>query len=224
MNSEGNVVRRWSIHRCLYADFEYDRHRYLLNDGKWYQVDADFVRRVEDFYENVELSDLPLLDYAWKDEEKYNQNVCQSNPQRYCLMDRKTIRMGGTPIEFCDIYTRDRQFVHVKKYTGSSVLSHLFFQGLVSADSFLEREYRIKANEKLGEGFKVPIEDISSSGYEVVFAIAKDNLQEGARPEIPFFSKVSFRSVVGRLRHLGYKVTLKGINRTYRESNHRGGN
>lgn len=37
-------------------------------------------------------------------------------------------------------------------------------------------------------------DNISALGYEVVFAIAKDNLEEGERPEIPFFSKVSFRS------------------------------
>lgn len=153
----------------------------------------------------------------------YNQEVCKSNPQRYFLMDRKTIRMGGTPIEFCDIYTSDRQFVHVKKYSGSSVLSHLFFQGAVSAENFFNKEYREKVNEKLEDGFKVPTERITSSDYEVVFAIAKDNLQEGERPEIPFFSKVSFRSVVSRLRNFGYKVTLKGINRTYVEPNEREG-
>ena len=224
LNAEENVVRRWSVFRCLYADFNYNQHRYLLNDGKWYEVDVDFVRRVESFYENIELSDLPLLDYVWKDEYIYNQEVCNSNPQRYFLMDRKTIRMGGTPIEFCDIYTSDRQFVHVKKYSGSSVLSHLFFQGAVSAENFFNKEYREKANEKLEDGFKVPTDRITSSDYEVVFAIAKDNLQEGERPEIPFFSKVSFRSVVSRLRNFGYKVTLKGINRTYRDLNNDGGN
>lgn len=224
LNADENVARRWPVFRCLYADFEYNQRRYLLNDGKWYEVDADFVQRVENFYKNVELSDLPLLDYARKDEKMYNQEVCNSNPQRYCLMDRKTIMMGGTPIEFCDIYTSDRQFVHVKKYSGSSVLSHLFFQGFVSAENFFDKEYREKANERLGEGFNVPTTDsITSSDYEVVFAIAKKNLQEGERPDIPFFSKVSFRSVVGKLRKFGYKVTLKGINRTYRAPNERGG-
>lgn len=65
---------------------------------------------------------------------------------------------------------------------------------------------------------------ISASEYEVIFAIAKDNLEEGERPEIPFFSKVSFRSVSSRLKHYGFKVSIKGINRTYRDSNNEGGN
>ena len=68
----------------------------------------------------------------------------------------------------------------------------------------------------LGDNFKVPKTDnISALGYEVVFAIAKDNLEEGERPEIPFFSKVSFRSVSSRLKHYGFKVSIKGINRIY---------
>lgn len=219
LNSEGNVTRRWSVYRCLYADFEYNQHRYLLNDGKWYLVDDDFVQRVEDFYENIKISDLPLPEYTCKDEKAYNIQVCNSDSQRYCLMDRDTLKMGGTPIEFCDIYTRDKQFVHVKKYSGSSVLSHLFFQGLVSAENFFDKEYRVKANKKLGEAFKVPeTNSISASDYEVVFAIAKDNLADDKRLNIPFFSKVSFRSVASRLMKFGYRVSIKGINRTYQDN------
>lgn len=41
---------------------------------------------------------------------------------------------------------------------------------------------------------------------------------------IPFFSKVSFRSVSSRLKHYGFKVSIKGINRTYRDNNNDGGN
>ena len=67
-------------------------------------------------------------------------------------------------------------------------------------------------------------DNISALGYEVVFAIAKDNLEEGERPEIPFFSKVSFWSVSSRLKHYDFKVSIKGINRTYRDNNNEGGN
>lgn len=41
---------------------------------------------------------------------------------------------------------------------------------------------------------------------------------------MPFFSKVSFRSVSSRLKHYGFKVSIKGINRTYRDNNNDGGN
>ena len=86
-------------------------------------------------------------------------------------------------------------------------------------------EYRQKANRLLADNFKVPKTDnISALGYEVVFGIAKDNLEEGERPEIPFFSKVSFWSVSSRLKHYGFKVSIRGINRTYRNNNNEGGN
>lgn len=220
LNAESTPVKSWTIYRCLYADINLGRHQYLLNDGKWYEVEQDYVRKVQLYYESASLSDIPMLDYAWKEEKEYNIAVCSEFPDRYCLMDRRTVRQGGSSIEFCDIYSRDKQFIHVKKYSGSSVLSHLFFQGFVSADNFFTLEYRKKANKLLGENFKVPeTNTISASEYEVVFVIAKDNLAEGERPEIPFFSKVSFRSVSSKLKHYGFKVSIRGINRTYQDDN-----
>ena len=225
LNVEETPVRNWSVYRCLYADLIFEGHQYLLNDGKWYEVDQDYVCKVRQYYEEATLSDIPMLDYKFKDEKDYNDAVCKEYSDRYCLMDRRTILQGGNPIEFCDIYSRDKQFIHVKKYNGSSVLSHLFFQGYVSAENFFDLEYRKKANKLLGDDFQVPeTGTISASEYEVVFAIARDNLQEGERPEIPFFSKVSFRSVSSRLKHYGFKVSIKGINRTYRDDNNEGGN
>ena len=225
LNVEETPVRNWSVYRCLYADLIFEGHQYLLNDGKWYEVDQDYVCKVRQYYEEATLSDIPMLDYKFKDEKDYNDAVCKEYSDRYCLMDRRTILQGGNPIEFCDIYSRDKQFIHVKKYNGSSVLSHLFFQGYVSAENFFDLEYRKKANKLLGDDFQVPeTGTISASEYEVVFAIAKDNLQEGERPEIPFFSKVSFRSVSSRLKHYGFRVSIKGINRTFRGNNNEGGN
>lgn len=209
----------------MYADLNLEGHQYLLNDGKWYEVDQDYVHKVQQYYENATLSDIPMLDYAWKEEKEYNVAVCNKYSDRYCLMDRRNIYQGGSPIEFCDIYSCDKQFIHVKKYNGSSVLSHLFFQGYVSAENFFDLAYRQKANKVLGKNFKVPETDtISASEYEVVFAIAKDNLEEGVRQEIPFFSKVSFRSVSRKLKHYGFKVSIRGINRTYRDNNENGRN
>lgn len=224
LNAEGTPVRSWSVYRCLYADLNLERHQYLLNDAKWYEVEQDYVHKVQQYYEDATLSDIPMLGYAWKEEKDYNIAVCKKYPDRYCLMDRRNVRQGGSPIEFCDIYSCDKQFIHVKKYNGSSVLSHLFFQGYVSAENFFDLAYRKKANRLLGDNFKVPETDtISASDYEVVFAIAKDNLVEGERPDIPFFSKVSFKSVSSKLKHYGFKVSIKGIKRTYQDDNNNDG-
>ena len=225
-NSEGNQVRSWSVYQCLYFELNEQGRQYLLNDGKWYEVAPNYVHSVKEYYTNTPLSELPMLDYEWRTEEEYNKNVCEANPDRYFLMDRDLVGQGGSKIEFCDIYTRDRQFVHVKKYSGSSVLSHLFFQGSVSAHNFFDLDFRKKVNQKLRAEFKVPeVESIQASDYEVVFAIAKDNLPERTHPDIPFFSIVSFKTVATELKRFGFKVSIKGINRTYvKQNDEDGGN
>jgi uncharacterized protein (TIGR04141 family) len=48
------------------------------------------------------------------------------------------IRHGGghSQIEFCDLYSIDRDMVHIKPCFGSGVLSHLISQAAVSGQSF----------------------------------------------------------------------------------------
>lgn len=40
---------------------------------------------------------------------------------------------------------------------------------------------------------------------------------------IPFFSKVSFKSVSSKLKHYGFRVSIKGIKRTYQDDNNNDG-
>ena len=99
-------------------------------------------------------------------------------------------------------------------------------------NSFLKGEF-VGQDSLIGKSVSAVIlyqinvcDTITASEYEVVFAIAKDELVEGERPEIPFFSKVSFRSISSKLKHYGFKVSIKGIKRTYQEENNNndGGN
>lgn len=92
------------------------------------------MHKVEQYYEDATLSDIPMLDYAWKDEQEYNIAVCNEYPDRYCLMDRRNVYQGGNPIEFCDIYSRDKQFIHVK-----SIMVQVFLVICSSKDMFLQR-------------------------------------------------------------------------------------
>lgn len=214
VEANGSIIKQWPIYRCIYADIRYNGQQYLLNDGKWFKVDVQFAERINDSYEHVDVCHLDLPDYNTSDTEQvYNANVSQMNPTEFCLMDRRLIPFGGNTIEFCDLYSSDGQIIHVKKNTGSSVLSHLFMQGLVSADSFLDEEFRILVNQRLNNEFSVPErrEDFSPSNYEVVYVIATKYIGEDGRPQIPFFSKVSLNTVVKQLRRLKYSVSIQGV-------------
>lgn len=213
VKADGNIDKQWPIYRCIYADIRYNEQQYLLNDGKWFKIDDQFAEKINNSYEAMDVSHISLPDYSFKEEKDYNKFVSESMQEKYCLMDRQLIEVGGSQIEFCDLYSSERQMIHVKKYTGSSVLSHLFMQGLVSAESFLDKEFRNFVNEKLGNDFSVPEkeQDFSASNFEVVYAIASKHISNDGKPKIPFFSKVSLHAVIKRLQQLKYRVSIKGI-------------
>jgi uncharacterized protein (TIGR04141 family) len=152
-------------------------------------------------------------DYAGGTELEYNTLAAQSLGTA-CCMDQQLIVHGGghNRIEFCDILTSDRKMVHVKKYGGSSVLSHLFFQGAVSGELFVsDGEFRAKLNHELPRGYKLINPKLSrpnASQYEIVYAI----ISRSENPlDIPFFRKVSLRNARCRLVSYGYSVTKKKI-------------
>lgn len=216
VDEHGSKYKSWPLYKCIYADVIYNNKQYLLNEGKWYELADNFVSQVNDFYNNSVASSLALPDYSDREEKDYNVAIENSNNALYCLMDRKTVMIGGTPIEFCDIYTNHKQFVHVKKYSSSAVLSHLFFQGLVSAEAFFDKQFRLDVNAKLTRGFAVETCDtINAHDYEVVYVIAREGASHNQLPEMPFFSKVAFRNAAKRLKRYGYKVSITGVPYTY---------
>lgn len=207
------LYKSWSVYQCLNAEINYDGNKYILNDTGWYLVDTNFVSSVDDFYKTIEESDLELPPYGMMKEPDYNAFVCNSKPEEFDLLDRKVISIGGgrSSVEFCDIFTHDKKLIHVKKYGGSSVLSHLFQQGVVSGELFISDEkFREDVNEKMSESFK--LENLGDrpnpTEYEVCYAIMSDVPGD---LHIPFFSKVVMKNAVNRLQAYGYKVTKKKV-------------
>ena len=139
--------------------------------------------------------------------------LATSLPGSHCL-DGDVIPHGGghSSIEFCDVLTADKKLVHVKRYSGSAQLSHLFNQGVVSGELFLsaDADFREKVNGKLPAGLKFADPKLrpTAGDYEIVFGII---VPPGKPLEIPFFSKVSFRNARRRLLTYGYTVTKKRI-------------
>lgn len=209
-----DVSSRWPVFRCIYAEKGLGGKLYILNNGKWYEIAQSFTDEVQRDYANMPHSAIPLPDCVFNDEAVYNVAATQSIPSS-CCMDGKLIMHGGghSRIEFCDLYTTDKKLVHIKRYGGSSVLSHLFSQGVVSGELFVsDIEFRRKLNEALPITHK--LSDLNkrliASDYEIVYGIISNS---SSPLDIPFFSKVSLKNARRRLSSYGYQVSLKKINK-----------
>ena len=206
------VLYKWSVYQCLYAEIRDHDDIFLLTGGHWYQVARSFALRVDDDLRRIGGTRYRLPAYREQSEESYNRAVAEHDAS-VVLMDRKLIRYGGgaSQIEFCDLILPERTFLHVKRYSGSSVLSHLFAQGVVSGTLFLQDSaFRNEVRSKLGPDFRdlVPTQQPDASSYEVGFAVVSRN---PGSLELPFFSKVNLRNSARTLKGLGYRVTLTKI-------------
>ncbi|MXX69639.1 MAG: hypothetical protein F4Y74_11845 [Gemmatimonadales bacterium] len=197
---------KWRVYQCICAELEHDGDRYILDEGKWYKLDRDFVNEVLAFYEGIpEVDDeLTLPPCRGEKEADYNRRV-EREVDEITSLDAKTVwaGVGYGRIEVCDLYHGPgRIFVHVKHYSGSSTLSHLFAQGQVAAESMLrDEEFRARATEKFPD-VGLPVDGDGVRGYKVIYAIIAKPGETTVDP--PFFSKVNIRTAVRRLKELGF--------------------
>jgi uncharacterized protein (TIGR04141 family) len=204
-------VSRWPVYRCLYAEVHHRKHIYLLNTGKWYEVAPDFLLRVDQSIDAVSDEGISLPDYHDASEGAYNERVAREQPDRFVLMDRKLIRYPGraNTIEFCDLLATSKALIHVKRYAGSSTLSHLFAQGLVSGELFAGEEgFRKQVAAELPETQRILVADGKPNSYTVAYAVIS---QSKKRLTLPFFSRINLRNAYRRLTGLGYRVALVKI-------------
>ena len=143
-------------------------------------------------------------------EGEYNERLVRENNNDYCLMDRNLTYLGG-PMEFCDVFSKSKELIHIKRYGGSASLSHLFYQGMTSAEFFqMDPEYRKLVLSKLPKQFQNFTADARPhfEEYHVVFGIIKGSSKQLM---MPFFSRVGIRHAVRRLQGFGYRVSLARI-------------
>src|SRR6185437_11311541 len=119
--TDGVDAQEWSVRRCLVAEMSFKGAAYILNDSKWYHIDRAFLASVEAAIAGLRPSSAKLPQYTQRSEGAYNEATAKANPNVFALLDRKTIRVASRgSIEPCDLYSRDRQFIHIKRYSGSS--------------------------------------------------------------------------------------------------------
>ncbi len=205
--SHDTDLPKWRVYRCICAELDYDGATYVLNEGKWYRVDTEFATVVRHFVESMETTSMPLVACENEMEGDYNERA--ANIHGFSLMDKTMVQaaIGRSAIEVCDLYDKDnRAFIHVKRYSGSSTLSHLFAQGEMSAQNMVANlRFRENAREKFPDaGLEVDHFDPRQHevGYAIIAKPGKDTVQ------LPFFSAVNLRNTTQWLRLMGFRVTL----------------
>lgn len=214
INAAGEYVSgKWRAYDCLYCEIDSGDTTYLLNGGKWYAIRNDFVEEVNASVEAIPACSLPLPPYQDASEGRYAERVFGSDTEQFALMDGENIPYGGgaSKVEFCDLYTLRRHLIHLKRYGGSSVLSHLFAQGVVSATAWLsDAQFRAAVNKRLPTSHRIESvkEKPRAEDFEIVFGIIS---KSSRRLVLPFFSRVNLRNAYRQLRAYGFKVSVAKI-------------
>ncbi len=205
----------WSLYSCLYCEITEGDNHYFLNNKKWYEINKSFIKSIQHYISGIKESAINFIDYNYtihngpKGEGEFGYNKEFANVNNLCPMDRNLVSYRGDKVEFCDIFG-NKTIIHTKHYSGSSALSHLFNQGLVSGTLFKqEPEFRTSVNAILCANQKIKnIETIDVSNFEIVFGIISHSKKD---LDLPIFSEITLANIHKSLSSFGYKVTYKKI-------------
>lgn len=212
---------RWSVYECLVWETTTGNSRFVLLDGLWFEVAPHYAARVSQFVNSISSTSILFPDAAFgQGEGDYNEGVEQDNADVFAMLDRELFNPtdAGSAIEFCDLLSAAGHLIHVKKRSSSGKLSHLFSQGSVSSDLFLQDSgLRTAIHQRLIELGKpaqaalIPSARPAPPDYEVVYAIIAAQGQGAWPPPLPFFSAVNLMHHARRVQNLGFQVSLQYI-------------
>ncbi|MEA2251626.1 MAG: hypothetical protein QOG70_1868 [Solirubrobacteraceae bacterium] len=217
-DDDSAVYGTWPVYRCVVFETNRNGQLYTLTGGQWYRVSLSFQQQVNDYADALPRLDLDLPDAD--DDCSEAQYIAKAVAATGALsLDQQLARDSvPTPVEICDMLTTTGQLIHVKKRGRSSTLSHLFAQGLVSAELLLQsQEFRTEARRKaadLDTGFAevLPADAPARDAHEVSYVIITRGRHRPDAPlTLPFFSVVNLRAAAQRLYALGFKVSVAEV-------------
>jgi uncharacterized protein (TIGR04141 family) len=217
---------RWTLYNCLVSEQRVDGQLYVLIEGRWLAVSETLAEEVDAFAMALPSSATTLLDSNLGETEPvYNKRVASQAAGKLLCLDAKIQVPGGASsgIELCDLMTADGEFIHIKRKSRSSTLSHLFAQGSISAATFVsDGPYRDKVRAQI-ESLVDPSEQdkwldlipagnvsIDRSRYTVSYAVITNSEKPGA-DWLPFFSKLNLMQQGKQILSLGFQLSVTKI-------------
>ncbi|SOC37556.1 TIGR04141 family sporadically distributed protein [Salinicoccus kekensis] len=212
-NENGDILL-WSLKKCLAGEVPGFDRTYTLFLGNIYEVNQDYVNTINEKVKSLQNDHNFELDFDIcdkKEEGDYLQEQAENRDDIMCL-DQDFITYNGRSIEACDLLTDNKELIHVKKWSSSSTLSHLFQQGIVSAELLLnDRYFREELNKKLNEEkFKIPETNFQPPDYTIIYSVLF-KAENYTFVDLPIFSKIVLVNSFITLRNLAFKVKLNSL-------------
>jgi uncharacterized protein (TIGR04141 family) len=209
------VATSLPLFRCAVFETALASKTYVLTLGKWYEVQPDYVKGVEERLSrrdgNLVIKSANYLPPIKKKESEGPYNTRAATLLGHACMDKNCAPISGVSrIEVCDLFSGKGHFIHVKKETASATLSHLFAQGSVSATLFCDHEpYRDFVAKQLKGPMKklVNPKKVSCPDFRVVYAITAPPTRK-LPDDLPFFSKVNLLYHLQSIERMGYETGL----------------
>jgi uncharacterized protein (TIGR04141 family) len=208
--------------KWLEANVSLDARRFFLVDGEWFEIGTDYVRASKEAIVRLfpAMSCVVLPSWsptAYPTEYDYNCFVADRSLGDYlCLDKNRRVRdpLGRrSPLEICDLLGPDNELIHVKKAAGSAPLSHLFSQGLISAQSLVTGPASVR--ERFVETVKgLPLGRVLPSDFKpakVVYAILLENGKQLTPDTLFPFSQATLAQAARILGMYGITVEVIGI-------------
>jgi len=216
---------RWSLYDCLVSEQSHKGELFVLIEGRWFAVSKSLIKQVDDFAKQLTpaVTTLPPA-VAGEHEDVYNARVADADPQLVNL-DKKILRAAGASsgIEAADLMSTSGEFIHVKRKSRSSTLSHLFAQGSVSATTLVgDLTFRANLRKAIEDAAKprdpapwldlVPSTAAIDRGrMSVSYVVIADSAKAGVE-WLPFFSRLNLMQHGKQLLNLGVHVSLERVN------------
>lgn len=217
MDEDMQEIGTCSMYECFGAEVSDSAGTsFALSSGKWYQADAQFIRRT-----NHELSQVPGPQLAlckWTsgdDEEIYNQKACVADSTLW-LFDQEDIYYGQSKskFEFCDIlHLPTKTLYFVKHPTRSASVSHLSEQLRRTAELFFGHDpaYRIalaNAMDKAGKGWDTTWTKTKPLRHEWTLCLVSMGTPMA---KLPFFAKCGLARLLRDLQQRNFNIAFQAV-------------
>lgn len=222
VDGEGDKKRKRKIYDCLVFEVEHQGTIFVLFGGEWFAVDKAFHASVEaDFNKLVSAKPFVASTKTLNEREFIAELDGHKNLLNMDQVKLNPAGMGGANLEPCDFLSSAKQFIHLKDGHGSAPISHLWNQGVVSAEAFVRdekyrKDFRTAAQSRQKKAKKTGFDKLLPDGrskptpsdFTVVYGVMRGRYKKSATLGLPFFSKISLRAIADRIELMGYKVEV----------------